>query len=1067
MASAYGYPKGEIVDKLFYINNTAANGITLTATQYRVATDFVNANNEPLSDHFPIVVDFTVTNPNEGPVAGAEYYIRNKATGKFINQGADWGVQAVLETYGNRMKIETVDNGVRLKTTAGYMKNPLYLDGSESEAATFTLADGPDGTTIISIGGKNLAANGTLVDKADPDPSSTAQQWEFLSLDDLTAELGYASESNPKDATFFIKGANFSRNDTDNDAWNPWKQSDNVNGMTLGGPNSNFNAEFYNPKIDRSGNTKWSIEQQLSNIPNGKYKLTCQAFYRDGDENGTTNHTQLRAGDISKPFYLIWEQAQDEKVFDAKDWQADKTTTSGKYVPNSQSGAAAYFAKGLYTIELDVTVSNNSLSIKAEKNESTNASSWSVIDNFRLTYYGPTAEQRVAYDRVKAALDHAAEIVATFDNDGKAAYNNRLVEQAYAKRRVSVDGVEEVKITYEALAAAAKAQTTPGADMTPAIMNWSFELRWMHQNDDARLAPWWANTWPADNSGGPDVAVRPNSESKYHCSNTDGDYLFNTWCGDNEKGYYNGPIAQTITGLPNGTYRVKGLVTSHAGHKGYVFANGQLSPEIVSENRDEFKETSVEVTINDGKLTLGAVGEGLNGATPVLPVKHADEMWDGTNASGEAWNSFFYKADKFRLEFLYSNAFNYVQVAINDATAKATEAGLDIDLSEYQTKVDNHQVIGDGNDDVISIYNTLAEAAKAQTAPGSNMTGAIINNSFEFEKVGVYSLYGWNVYLGGDTGVKPNSNDTYHVDNADGDYVFNTYDSKNGTEGNWGAELTQEITGLPLGIYRLEALLTSWQDHQVVLTANGEETTVTMTNNDHRTFLPTSVEFLSTDGKATIGAKGIDSWYKADNFQLTLVTPFNKVETNLSLVTMPQQMVPNGKFYIAAEHSTGHHTLGNADDTGVRALVDEEKKISHIVDARAFILVKDENGYSLTPYTEASPDAVSLMAVTDNSLKVNFSEKEEKATITDSTGNPLGFHPAEKNFGFTADHSIPAGLYTAAYDATLTGVDDVLAGSEADGEAVYYNLQGVRVDNPGPGLYIKKQGSKAVKVIVK
>lgn len=38
---------------------------------------------------------------------------------------------------------------------------------------------------------------------------------------------------------------------------------------------------------------------------------------------------------------------------------------------------------------------------------------------------------------------------------------------------------------------------------------------------------------------------------------------------------------------------------------------------------------------------------------------------------------------------------------------------------------------------------------------------------------------------------------------------------------------------------------------------------------------------------------------------------------------------------------------------------------------------------------------------------------------------------------------------------------------EADGEVEYFNLQGVKVANPENGLYIKKQGSKASKVLVK
>lgn len=31
----------------------------------------------------------------------------------------------------------------------------------------------------------------------------------------------------------------------------------------------------------------------------------------------------------------------------------------------------------------------------------------------------------------------------------------------------------------------------------------------------------------------------------------------------------------------------------------------------------------------------------------------------------------------------------------------------------------------------------------------------------------------------------------------------------------------------------------------------------------------------------------------------------------------------------------------------------------------------------------------------------------------------------------------------------------------------YYNLQGVRVDNPQPGIYIRRQGSKVSKVLLK
>lgn len=49
------------------------------------------------------------------------------------------------------------------------------------------------------------------------------------------------------------------------------------------------------------------------------------------------------------------------------------------------------------------------------------------------------------------------------------------------------------------------------------------------------------------------------------------------------------------------------------------------------------------------------------------------------------------------------------------------------------------------------------------------------------------------------------------------------------------------------------------------------------------------------------------------------------------------------------------------------------------------------------------------------------------------------------------------------------GITTALSELEADAaaKAVYYNLQGVRVDNPAAGLYIRKQGDKVTKVIIK
>lgn len=55
-------------------------------------------------------------------------------------------------------------------------------------------------------------------------------------------------------------------------------------------------------------------------------------------------------------------------------------------------------------------------------------------------------------------------------------------------------------------------------------------------------------------------------------------------------------------------------------------------------------------------------------------------------------------------------------------------------------------------------------------------------------------------------------------------------------------------------------------------------------------------------------------------------------------------------------------------------------------------------------------------------------------------------------------------LLTKVEKGGTVGVAEVAA--EAEGEAVYYNLQGVRVENPADGLYIRVKGDKVEKVIL-
>lgn len=69
---------------------------------------------------------------------------------------------------------------------------------------------------------------------------------------------------------------------------------------------------------------------------------------------------------------------------------------------------------------------------------------------------------------------------------------------------------------------------------------------------------------------------------------------------------------------------------------------------------------------------------------------------------------------------------------------------------------------------------------------------------------------------------------------------------------------------------------------------------------------------------------------------------------------------------------------------------------------------------------------------------------------------------ASVKFEYTGTQQINA---IEVFTAEASGIDAVAADSDADVE--FFNLQGVRVDNPTPGLYIRRQGTEVTKVIVR
>ena len=59
-----------------------------------------------------------------------------------------------------------------------------------------------------------ITAEGDVVAAAAPDATDENQLWELLTKEELRNSLLFASEDNPADATFMMKGYRFGRNDS-------------------------------------------------------------------------------------------------------------------------------------------------------------------------------------------------------------------------------------------------------------------------------------------------------------------------------------------------------------------------------------------------------------------------------------------------------------------------------------------------------------------------------------------------------------------------------------------------------------------------------------------------------------------------------------------------------------------------------------------------------------------------------------------------------------------------------------------------------------------------------------
>ena len=310
MTHAYGDQKGEVVDKIFYINTTESS-LTLKANSYLHDTSIA------ISDHYPVVVNFTLTDPNGTPLTEAEkennwtleesvagnqkptwegeqvvsntpYYLMNVGTGEYIKWGGAYYTEAVGGNGGTPITPITSDGGATwvLKTSRNHVGDGdyTYLD----QTGTWYL-EPVDGTAyqyrIRSSRNLYLTANTTEAHHPIKSEAGNAnddkQKWVFLTDDRIRTEMTKATGEYPFNFTALLKSADFDVIEFEDGWTDNWTGFTQASGPFMGvGAGWGGDASQYVTYAYANSTNETTMSQDLGTLPNGTYNISFEGFYR-------------------------------------------------------------------------------------------------------------------------------------------------------------------------------------------------------------------------------------------------------------------------------------------------------------------------------------------------------------------------------------------------------------------------------------------------------------------------------------------------------------------------------------------------------------------------------------------------------------------------------------------------------------------------------------------------------------------------------------------------------------------------------------------------------------------
>lgn len=264
--------------------------------------------------------------------AGAgQFLLYNVGAKQYLCPGNAWGTHASIGKVGMMVELVPQNDGTYRVSTEPYYKesnNCLgdngFVDNHGNGTYIFQKVEGAEEPTYKLVCGSNtLYWSGTGTDltldaNAPAEGSEANAQWRLVKIGTEDA-----SENNPLDMSYLITNPDFDARGNQNGlgavkGWNGSPGADGKHYVSC--------AEKYNTDFD--------VYQEKTGLPNGRYRLSCQGFYRAGggdSKDKDTKNAILYANAEETPLMNILEEEGNYSVKPNNMAQAQESFSAGLY----------------------------------------------------------------------------------------------------------------------------------------------------------------------------------------------------------------------------------------------------------------------------------------------------------------------------------------------------------------------------------------------------------------------------------------------------------------------------------------------------------------------------------------------------------------------------------------------------------------------------------------------------------------------------------------------------------------------------------------------------------------